>query len=264
MRTFFERDSIDNQGGDVVSTVHFDKNYSNAFWDGRQLVFGDGDGRYVDSFTQDSDIYAHEFTHGMMQYDVNLLYQDQAGALNESISDVFGIMTKQYINGETVDASNWLIGEKLFVGEEYALRSMKNPGTAYLDHPVFGDDPQPASMDSYDDTTEDNGGVHINSGIPNRAFYLAASKLRNYDHDRYSYSWEGVGKVWYRAGRSIGSNPTFSEFANKTVEAAQEIFGRDSYVEKACRYARGDVKVELASSPTPAPQPDSARCCTIL
>lgn len=258
-REFFGRNSIDNRGGEAVSTVHYDKNYANAFWDGRQLVFGDGDGRYMDSFTTDSDIYAHEFMHGVSQFDTNLRYQDQAGALNESISDVFGVMAKQRIQGETVDESNWLIGEHLLVGDQFALRSMKNPGTAYLDHPVFGDDPQTASMDEYDYTLEDNGGVHINSGIPNRAFYLASKRLSEYDHEKYSYAWDGTGRVWYQARQRVGSNPTFSEFAAKTVEVAQEIFGKDSYVEKACRYAWGDVKVELARESEPVPQP-SRRC----
>ncbi len=253
-RGVFERNSIDDRGMDVVSTVHYDRNYSNAFWDGEQMVFGDGDGKYIDAFTTDSDIYAHEFTHGVSQFDSDLRYQGQAGALNESISDVFGIMVKQYIGGETVDRSNWLIGENVLVGDQYALRSMSRPGTGYKDHPVFGDDPQPGSMDAYDHTLEDNGGVHINSGIPNRAFYLASTKLRDYDSEQYSFSWNGIGRVWYQARLGIGSNPTFSEFATRTVEVAQEIFGRESVVEKACRYAWGDVKVELASKGTSKPE----------
>lgn len=254
-RNIFERNSIDNNGMEVVSTVHYDRNYANAFWNGSQMVFGDGDGKYIASFTIDSDIYAHEYMHGVSQFDTNLRYQDQAGALNESISDVFGIMAKQSIQKETVDSSNWLIGEHLLVGGKYALRSMKNPGTAYRDHPVFGDDPQTASMDAYDDTLDDNGGVHINSGIPNKAFYLASTKLRDYDHERYAYTWNGTGRVWYEARQRVGSHPTFSDFASKTVEVAQELFGRESNVEKACRYAWGDVKVELGSTPSPAPKP---------
>lgn len=246
--TFFSRKSIDNNGMPIISTINYDVNYENAFWDGAQMVYGDGDGKYFASFTTDSDIFAHEFTHGVTQYDVNLAYENQSGALNESISDVFGIMAKQYIQNETVDQSNWLIGEKLLIGDHYALRSLKSPGTAYLNHPVFGDDPQPGSMDAYDNTTGDNGGVHINSGIPNRAFYLASTKLREYDSAQFSSSWNGTGKIWYQARIGLPEVTTFSEFASKTVNVAAEIFGKDSYAEKATRYAWAEVKVTLDGS----------------
>ncbi|MBP9919773.1 MAG: M4 family metallopeptidase, partial [Dermatophilaceae bacterium] len=178
--TAYQRDSLDGKGLPLVATVHFDRGYDNAFWDGTQMVFGDGDGVYFDGFTSCIDVIGHELAHGLTQYTAGLTYVAQSGALNESVSDVFGILVKQMHENETAETSDWLIGEGLFTDrvKGVALRSMKAPGTAY-DDPVLGRDPQPAHMDDFEDlphdAEHDNGGVHTNSGIPNRAFYLAAS-----------------------------------------------------------------------------------------
>src|SRR4051812_1241097 len=165
----FGRNSVDNLGMTIQQYIHYDKKYDNAFWDGRRMIFGDGDGTIFGSFTADIDVIGHELTHGVTQYEANLDYHNQAGALNEAFSDIFGIMIKQRVLNQDVKQSDWLIGENVLLGDQYALRSMKAPGTAYKNHPDLGDDPQPATMDGYvklpDTANGDWGGVHYNSGI---------------------------------------------------------------------------------------------------
>ena len=176
----FDRDSIDGAGLPLRSTVHYGRNYDNAFWDGSQMIFGDGDGEVFNRFTIAVDVIAHELTHGVIDHLAALEYRDQSGALNESVADVFGSIVKQYGLDQTAAEADWLIGEGLFTDgvDGVALRSMKAPGTAYDDPVLGGKDPQPATMDDFVETDEDDGGVHINSGIPNHAFYLAAVGLR--------------------------------------------------------------------------------------
>ena len=132
------------------ATVHFGKLYDNAFWDGQQMVFGDGDGEIFERFTRSLSVIGHELAHGVTQFSAGLAYRNQAGAINESISDVFGALVEQYFRKQTTADASWLIGEDLFTPqvEGSALRSMKAPGTAY-DDDVLGKDPQPDSMDSY-------------------------------------------------------------------------------------------------------------------
>ena len=214
----FDRSSYDGAGADVSLTVHYGRDYDNAFWDGTQLVFGDGDGEIFDRFTKPVDVLGHELTHAVTEHSAGLRYQDQSGALNESVSDVFGTCLKQWLLGQSVDEADWLIGAGLFMPGVAArgLRDMANPGTAY-DDPRLGKDPQGASMDEYVDTNDDNGGVHLNSGIPNRAFHLAATAIGG-------RSWEGAGAIWYAAltGGQVGATTDFAGFAAATVAAAGE------------------------------------------
>ncbi len=212
----YDRDSFDGSGAPVSLTVHFGRSYNNAFWNGTQLVFGDGDGRVFERFTKPVDVLGHEFTHAVTERSAGLIYRDQSGALNESMSDVFASCLKQRLLGQSADQGDWLIGEGLFRPGINArgLRDMAAPGTAY-DDPVLGRDPQPAHMDDYIDTTDDNGGVHLNSGIPNRAFYLTALAIGG-------TSWEGAGRVWYAALTSdlVGPRSDFAAFAAATVTLA--------------------------------------------
>lgn len=165
----YGRNSINDNGMDLICTVHFGNQYANAFWNGSQMVFGDGDGILFNRFTIAIDIMGHELTHGVTEMTAGLKYSDQPGALNESISDVFGSLVKQRSLGQTAEQADWLIGAGILNGEKnVALRSMKEPGTAYND-PLLGKDPQPDHMRNYVKTTSDHGGVHINSGIPNKA-----------------------------------------------------------------------------------------------
>lgn len=234
----YRRHSIDGAGLPLDATVHYGQEYANAFWDGERMVFGDGDGELFLDFTIPVDVIGHELTHGVTQYTANLEYFGQSGALNESVSDVFGALIKQHTLGQTADQADWLIGAGLLgpdVSGE-ALRSMKEPGTAY-DDDVLGKDPQPGHMDDYVRTSQDNGGVHINSGIPNRAFYLAATEIGG-------NAWEKAGQVWYDVltGGELAADAKFEDFARLTVAAAHARFG-DGEEHKAVRDAWTEVGV---------------------
>jgi Zn-dependent metalloprotease len=227
-RQVFDRNSVDSKGMRLDSTVHYGEDYNNAFWNGTQMVYGDGDGQIFNRFTISLDVIGHELTHGVSQYEAALEYQGQSGALNESLSDVFGTLVKQYALKQTADNADWLIGAGLFTKKVkgVALRSMKEPGRAY-DDPTIGKDSQPAHMKDYVNTSSDNGGVHINSGIPNHAFYLTAMEIGG-------KAWESAGKIWYITLRDrLRENSNFQEMANLTFEVAGTIFGKDSKEQKA-------------------------------
>lgn len=229
------RNSIDNHGMNLIGSIHFDddsgatEGYDNAFWDGKEMCFGDGDPQIFNTFTESLDITGHELTHGVTEHTANLWYEFESGALNESISDVFGSMVKQYALKQKAKDADWLIGEGLFRDPEgaRALRDMANPGTAYTNNKYIGSDPQPKDMDGYVHLTEDDdsGGVHINSGIPNRAFYLVATSIGE-------YSWDPAGKIWYAALTDPAlqlpettTKRTFKIFADLTIKHAQDIGG---------------------------------------
>jgi Zn-dependent metalloprotease len=234
----FSRNSIDGRGMRIDSTVHYGESYDNAFWNGRQMVYGDGDGVVFGPFTKALEVIGHELTHGITQYEAELNYRGQSGALNESFSDVFGIMIKQYKYGQTADESDWLIGSSLFLPRVNAkgIRSMKAPGTAYND-PLLGKDPQPGHMHDYIATEEDNGGVHLNSGIPNRAFYEVAIRLKG-------YAWEKAGLIWYKTlTEKLRRGSNFHDGMMLTVTAASELYGANSLEQKAVRAAWAEVGV---------------------
>ncbi|REE99315.1 M4 family metallopeptidase [Thermomonospora umbrina] len=233
----YRRNSIDGAGLKLVSTVHYGERYANAFWNGRQMVYGDGDGTLFLSFTGPLDITGHELVHGVTQYTADLEYFGQSGALNESMSDVFGSLVKQWHLKQTADRADWLIGQGL-LGESVdgvALRSMKEPGTAY-DDPRLGKDPQPGHMNDYVDTYRDNGGVHINSGIPNHAFYLLATALGG-------NAWEKAGRIWYDTLVGDAMRPTldFKGFAAATIATAERLYGGSAAETEAVRSAWNGV-----------------------
>lgn len=232
----FERNSIDDRGMRLDSTVHYGISYDNAFWNGQQMVYGDGDGQIFRPFTSALDVIAHELSHGVTQHEANLVYQDQSGALNESLSDVFGSLVKQFSRDQTAEKADWLIGAGLFMPgiKARGIRSMKAPGTAY-DDPVLGKDPQPGHMDDYVATADDNGGVHINSGIPNRAFYELAVRLKG-------KAWEKAGRIWYLAlTERLRRESNFRSAVNATMTAAADLFGVNSLEQKAVREAWAEV-----------------------
>jgi len=243
----FGRNSLDDAGAALEATVHYGQDYDNAFWDGERMVFGDGDGEIFTGFTGSVTVIGHELGHGVVQHTAELVYEGQSGALNESVADVFGALTEQRLLGQSAEEASWLIGAGIFTDdvEGRALRSMIEPGTAY-DDDVLGKDPQPGHMRDYVDTTADNGGVHINSGIPNRAFALAATALRE-------PAWKRVGTVWYRALTGpLSKTATFAEFADATIAAATEEYdeyGEDSEVTAAVRDAWAAVGVRNDGRP---------------
>ncbi|HVV47725.1 MAG TPA: M4 family metallopeptidase, partial [Bryobacteraceae bacterium] len=234
---------IDNAGLPLDATVHFGKKYDNAFWNGQQMVFGDGDGVLFTRFTISLDVIGHELTHGVTGSEVNLTYQGQPGALNESVSDVFGSLVKQYKLKQTAAQADWLIGAGLLAKtvNGVALRSMKAPGTAY-DDPVLGKDSQPANMSGYVHTSQDNGGVHTNSGIPNHAFYLAATAIGG-------NAWEKAGQIWYDTicDKTLSQSATFSRFAGRTIAHATQRYGSSSNERKAVADAWRQVGVKVSA-----------------
>lgn len=237
----FDRDSIDGAGMPLLGTVHYDEDYDNAFWDGAQMVFGDGDGELFNRFTVAVDVIGHELMHGVTEQEAGLIYFSQSGALNESLSDAFGSMVKQFIGSEKAEDADWLIGEGLLTDQVQgqALRSMAAPGEAY-DDPILGKDPQPRHMSDYVVTSADNGGVHINSGIPNHAFYLVATTLQG-------YAWERAGPIWYEALLSPRMSPRigFRGFARLTAGTAGRLYGADSEEALAVRNAWSAVGIDL-------------------
>jgi Zn-dependent metalloprotease len=221
----FARDSIDGKGMKVVTTVNYGENFQNAMWDQNQMWYGHPNESSIFKTFILLDVTAHELTHGVTEKETGLWHWDQAGALHEHFSDVFGEMAEQYARHQTANEADWLHGAGVFKPgvNARAIRDMLNPGTAF-DDPRIGKDPQPAHMKDYVKSTKDNGGVHINSGIPNRAFALFAKSVGG-------YSWEDPGQIWYAARKAAGSNPTFAQFAYQTIEQAKAL-GHADEVEK--------------------------------
>jgi len=256
----YARNSIDGNGLRMDSTVHYQKGYDNAFWNGQQMVYGDGDEdlpeaeRLFNRFTIAVDIIGHELTHGVTQYEAKLMYFDQPGALNESMSDVFGALVKQRLLGQTADQADWIIGQGLFTArvQGQGIRSMKAPGTAY-DDPVLGKDPQPAHMRDYKNVPYDNGGVHINSGIPNHGFYVTAREIGG-------LAWEKAGRIWYVALRDkLQVRSDFQAAASLTYQTAGELFGAGSREQQAVRTGWAAVGLNVE-----APQPQPEGCLPAL
>ena len=220
----YQRDSLDNRGLKLTGSVHYGHEYQNAFWNGQQMVFGDGDGEIFNRFTIAIDVVAHELSHGVTESEAGLIYFEQSGALNESLS---------------ADKADWLIGEGLLAKGIHGkgLRSMSQPGSAY-DDPILGKDPQPAHMKDFVHTQQDNGGVHINSGIPNHAFYLTARAIGG-------FAWQKAGHAWYDAvcDNSLAKDADFSTFARLTVRHGEKRFGKE--IADAITQAWGRVGVVL-------------------
>jgi len=216
----FGWNSIDNKGMNLVGTVHYGKAYNNAFWNSFQMTYGDGDQLIFLCFVL-LDVIGHEMTHGITEKTSGLEYSGEPGALNEHISDAFGVMLRQWVMKLTADKDSWLVGPGLFTTKVNgkALRSMLAPGTAYND-PKLGKDPQPAHYKDLYTGSGDNGGVHINSGIPNKAFADFCVAVGG-------FSWLVGGKIWWESNMGtnrVGSTPSFVDFANKTVENCTKMF----------------------------------------
>lgn len=242
----YQRNSIDGNGLRLDSTVHYQVGYDNAFWNGQQMVYGDGDEnlppdqQLFNRFTIAIDVIGHELTHGVTQYEARLVYYNQPGALNESLSDVFGSLVKQRNLGQTAAQADWIIGEGLFTSRVngVGIRSMKAPGTAY-DDPVLGKDPQPAHMRDYVNTTSDNGGVHINSGIPNHAFYVTAMEIGG-------NAWEKAGRIWYIALRDkLQATSDFQAAASLTYGVAADLYGTGSLEHQAVQKGWSEVGISV-------------------
>lgn len=215
--TVFGRDSVDGRGKHLISSVHYGENFDNARWDGTQMIYGDGDGVVFRSFTLFLDVIAHELSHGVIYNETRLGYEGQAGALNESLADVFGSLVKQWAHRQTVGQADWLIAKGLFRPplRAKALRSLAAPGSAYNDERFRLHDTQPAHMRDLV-TDENRDPAHTNSGIPNHAFYLFAKALGG-------HAWETAGRIWYDSMcTGLPEDCTFAMFAGRTLLAAEQ------------------------------------------
>jgi Zn-dependent metalloprotease len=246
----FERDSIDGGGMRLEGYVHRGRDYNNAFWNGQAMVFGDGDGELFTDFTKSLDVIGHELAHGVTEFTANLTYHNQPGALNESMSDVFGSLVKQWSLKQSADQADWLVGADITtpaIGAD-ALRSLKAPGTAY-NNALLGRDPQPDHMSRFvhlpDTEPGDFGGVHINSGIPNKAFYLVAIAVGG-------NAWESPGHIWYDSLLASNEFTQFEEFADTTHSKAVLLYGAGSIEQKAVAAAWKEVGIKISGIPAGA------------
>jgi Zn-dependent metalloprotease len=230
LKDVLNREGADNAGLTIDVNVNYGVAFNNAFWDGVRLTMGNGDGVIFVDFAASPDVVGHELGHGVVQYTANLDYFGQSGALNESYADVLGSLTEQHLRGEDFDSANWLIGDEIMAPGLYgeALRSMAHPGTAY-NNSILGQDPQPAHMDDYYAGPADNQGVHINSGICNRAFYLTAEELGT----------AAAGQIWYAGLQNLWPTAVFADAA-AVIAAQARILARDGVVPRqAAQVVRG-------------------------
>ncbi len=219
----FQRDSIDGNHMTLVSSVHYSSNFNNAFWNGTQMTYGDGDGQLFVDFTLGDDVIGHELTHGVTQHSLGLNYSGEAGGLNESISDVFGSMFRQWEKNQTVAQADWLIGADIMgpVAKQKGYTCLRNMAAPKDTHALA------AQPDHYYPGIG-NLDPHYSSGPPNLAFCKAAVALGG-------HSWEKAGKVWYKALTGFGPSPnmTMSQLANRTRSVAQSLFPADPAVHAA-------------------------------
>lgn len=218
-RNTFGLNSIDDNGLDIISNIHYGEAYNNAYWDGDEMTYGDGDGREFTNFAGAIDVVAHELAHGVTQFLANLEYQSQPGALNEHFSDVFGTVVKQKYLNQDISEADWLIGDSV-VTEDFpgvAIRSMKAPGTAN------DFDTQPDHMDNYYSGTADNQGVHINSGIPNKAFYLSCMEI----------GIDDCALIWFETLKSLWRTANFNDMLETLVQTAQRLASESKVSDRA-------------------------------
>ena len=223
----FNRDSIDGNHMTLISSVHFGVNYNNAFWNGAQMTYGDGDGKVFLDFTLGDDVIGHELTHGVTQHSLALVYSGEAGGLNESMSDVFGSMFRQWEKSQTTATADWLIGADIMgpvsKGKGYTcLRDMAAPKSVYA---------LAAQPDHYYPGIG-NLDPHYSSGVPNLAFTKAAKAIGG-------HSWEKAGQVWYKALTGFGPSPnmTMSQFASRTRALSTSMFPAQPAVHTAVHNA---------------------------
>jgi Zn-dependent metalloprotease len=222
-KKIFDRNSIDDAGMTMMSSIHFGVKYNNAMWNGTQMLYGDGDGQLFIDFTNGSDVIGHELTHGVTQNTLQLAYYDDAGGLNESLSDCFGSMFFQWEADQDVNSADWLIGSGIMGPTAKArgftsLRSMAHPADTHCLAP------QPTHYSQIHPGMD----PHYTSGPPNLAFCLACKAAGG-------KSWEKIGQVWYTAMTDSGRHPNMkmADFAHRTRQVASQKFSVDTSVMSA-------------------------------
>jgi Zn-dependent metalloprotease len=226
-KRIFGRNSLDNNGMTMISSVHLGRRLNNAFWTGEQMCYGDGDGQIFIRFTKSVDVVGHELTHGVISHTCNLVYSKEPGALNEHFADVFGSLVKQWRKRQTARRADWLIGGEI-MGPDTTAKSLRTfkAEKAYENDPLLGTDPQPKHLKNKYNGTGDNGGVHINSGIPNHAFYLAAMEIGG-------KAWERTGRIWYKTMLKLTNMSQFDDMVESSTESAATLYGHNSREHKA-------------------------------
>ncbi|WP_088014354.1 M4 family metallopeptidase [Gottfriedia acidiceleris] len=224
-QTVQKRNSLDDKGMALISTVHIGAKWNNAAWNGKQMLYGDGDGIVLGSLAGGLDVTGHEMTHGVIEKSgVNLTYKNESGAINESLADIFGTFVEIYSTKE----NEWEMGEDVYTptkAGDGGLRSLKDPGSVRVSTKYM---PSGYYPDTYAERylgTEDNGGVHINSGINNKAAYLISQGGTN-----EGYTIKGVGvttaeKIYYRAlTKYLTASSGFKEMREAAVQAARDLY----------------------------------------
>ncbi|WP_042150055.1 M4 family metallopeptidase [Paucisalibacillus sp. EB02] len=217
----FDRDSLDNEGMKIISTVHVGEQYNNAGWNGKQMIYGDGDGQLMISTSGSMDVIGHEMTHGVIEHTANLIYEGESGALNESLADIMGA----FIEDKSGD-DLWLLGEDIYTpnipGD--GLRDMKDPGSV----PLSGYTETGFYPDHYDDRylgEKDNGGVHINSSINNKAAHLITEGGTHYGVTVNGIGKQKAEKIFYRTlTHYLTASSNFSEMRQAAVQAARDLY----------------------------------------
>lgn len=206
----FNRNSIDDHGMTMMSSIHYGVKFNNAMWNGSQMIYGDGDNSLFVDFTSGNDVIGHELTHGVTQHSLQLGYSGDAGGLNESMSDCFGSMFRQWEAKQDVQKADWLIGHDIMGPTAKArgftcLRDMANPAAKHCLAP------QPTKYSQITPGMD----PHYSSGPPNLAFCTACKTLGG-------NSWDKIGQVWYHSLTGFGPTPnmTMPAFAARTRQVA--------------------------------------------
>lgn len=247
-QALFERDSFDNAGAQLIGSVHYGTNYVNAFWNGTQMVYGDGDGVNSGPLDRALDVVSHELTHAVTERESGLVYSNEPGALNEANSDSFAAMCESWKDG-SVNSDTWKVGEDVWTP------AISGDALRYMDNPTLDG----SSRDYYPERytgPSDNGGVHWNSGIPNLAFYLAVAGGQHPRNKTPGITVAGLGidvasQIWYRAATIYyQNNSSMSAARVATTQAATDLFPLDPSVRQSVDNAWAAVGV-----PLPAPPP---------
>lgn len=233
-RNTHNRNSLNGQGGTIISVINVTENdgtqMDNAFWNGQLMAYGNGNQLCDRPLAAGLDVAGHEMTHGVIENNSagGLEYAGQSGALNESFADIFGCM---------IDRDDWLVGEDIInnaVIPSGALRSMSNPHNGASSPSTFYW--QPENMSEYQNLSmsQDNGGVHVNSGISNKAFYLFATAVTK----------DKAERVYYRTlTQYLTNHSQFIDCRIAVIQAATDLYGASSYEVQSARNAFDGVQI---------------------
>ncbi len=241
----FSRNSISGNGDNIVSVINVTEDngqaMDNAFWNGKAMFYGNGN-RAFTSLAKAVDVAGHELTHGVIQNTANLVYEDEPGAINESFADIFGVL---------IDRDDWLIGEEIVVRSFFrsgAMRSMSDPhnGGSSLNDNGW----QPRHVSEQFRGSEDNGGVHINSGIPNYAFYLFVQRLRAVRSEEEAKKIAEL--VYYRAlTRYLIRSSNFKDLRAAIERSCSDLYAGTPDVLPSAKAAFDMVGIQGSGTTTP-------------